>query len=79
MRASHCVKIREFPIFSQIMWIAVSAGCIFVSYETGSLPFVTKPIQNLGSREPGFVFLEHAVPGQNGARFIVKKELRRFL
>jgi hypothetical protein len=61
LRVSHCVKIREVPIFSQIIWVAAPAGCTFVSHETGSLPFVTKPIQNLGSPQPGFAFLEHAV------------------
>jgi hypothetical protein len=55
LRVSHCVKIREVPIFSQIILVAAPEGCIFVSHETGSLPFVTKPIQNPGSPEPGFV------------------------
>lgn len=58
LRVPHCVKIREVPIFSQIFSIETPAGCTFVSHETGSLPFVTKPIQNLGSPQPRFAFFK---------------------
>ncbi len=68
LRVPHCVKIREVPIFSQIFSVDTPAGCTFVSHETGSLPFVTKPIQNPGSPQPGFAFLEHAARGLSGAR-----------